>query len=64
MVKTIQRKKSIFVEQLVMSHMSVLLFKRVSGYVHNSELSETLYMEFPKEFGEACYKRLIENKLS
>lgn len=43
-------KKIIFLQQIVMPHMSMLLFKRVSEQVGNSELSDTLYMEFPKEF--------------
>lgn len=44
------RKKSIFLQQIVMPHMSVLLFKKVSEHVDNSELFDTLYTEFPKEF--------------
>lgn len=44
------RKKSIFLQQIVMPHMSALLFKRVSEHVDNSELFDTLYTEFPKEF--------------
>lgn len=43
-------KKSIFLQQIVMSYMSALLFKRVSEHVDNNELFDTLYMEFPKEF--------------
>ena len=59
-------KKSIFLQQIVMPHVCIALkdSKRVSEHVDNSELFDTLYTEFPKEFEWACCKRLIFYKLS
>lgn len=42
-------KKSFFLQQIVIPHMSVLLFWWVSEYVGNSELLDTFYTEFPEE---------------
>lgn len=41
-------KKSIFLQHIVMPHMSAVLFRRVSKHVDNSELFDRLCMEFQK----------------
>lgn len=53
------RKKNIFLQQIVMPHMSVLLFKRVSEHVDNSEVFDTLYTEFPKSLIRPVAKDLF-----